>query len=180
VKKVEKGKTRTSRGKRGFTLFELMVVILLLGFVFFLTLPNFREILEPRDAKRAVLQFAGSLKYAQSQAATTKQRHRLNVDLKENTFWISLEGEKNSFIPDPTPMGKPGYLPSGVIFLDLVFPERDKVREGAGYVEFSPTGWAEECAIHLRRGEQEIFTVFVHPLGGKVEVVAGYAERWRG
>ncbi len=180
-----KGKTRTSRGKRGFTLFELVVVILLLGFVFFLTFPNFRQLLEPRDARRAVLQFAGSLKYAQSQAATTKQRHRLNVDLKENTFWISREGisgegEKISFLPDPSPMGKPGYLPSGVIFLDLVYPERDKVRDGAGYVEFSPTGWAEECAIHLRRGEQEIFTVFVHPLGGKIEVVAGYVERWRG
>ena len=33
-----RGKTRTSRGERGFTLVELMVVVLLLGFVFLLTL----------------------------------------------------------------------------------------------------------------------------------------------
>ena len=180
MKKAEKGKTRTSRGRQGFTLFELMVVILLLGFIFLLTFPNFRAFLEPRDAKRAALQFAGSVKYAQSQAATTKLKHRLNVDLKENTFWISREGEKDSFLPDPSPMGKPGSLPSGAVFLDLDYPERDKVREGTGYVEFSPTGWAEECAIHIRRGEQEIFTIFIHPLGGKIEVAAGYAERWRG
>ncbi|HYB21073.1 MAG TPA: prepilin-type N-terminal cleavage/methylation domain-containing protein [Thermodesulfobacteriota bacterium] len=178
MKKAEKGKTRTSRGERGFTLLELLVVLLLLGFIFLLTFPNFRNFFEPRDAKRAVLQLAGSVKYAQSQAATTKLKHRLNMDLKENNFWISREGEKDSFIPDPSPMGKPGNLPSGVIFLDLVYPEREKVREGTGYLEFSPTGWAEECAIHLSRGEQEIFTIFIHPLGGKIEVAPGYAERW--
>ncbi len=157
-----------------------MVVILLLGFIFLLTFPEFRGFLEPRDAKRAVLQFVGSLKYAQSQAATTEQRHRLNMDLKENAFWISIEGEKDSFLRDPTPWGKPTYLPSGVIFLDVVHPERGKVREGTGYVEFSPTGWAEECVIHLRKGEEEAFTIFVHPLGGKVEVAAGYVEMGKG
>jgi len=166
-----------SSGSRGFTLFELTVVILLLGFLFLLTFPNFRALLEPRDAKRAVLGFVGSLKYAQSQAATTKQRHRLNVDLKENAFWVSLEGEKDSFSREPTPMGKPSYLPSGVVFLDVVDPERGKVQKGTGYVEFSPTGWAEECAIHLKKGEEEVFTIFIHPLGGKVEVAGGYLER---
>ena len=155
----------------------MMVVILLLGFIFLLTFPNFRDFLEPRDAKKAVRQFVGSVKYAQSQAATTKQRYRLNVDLKENAFWISIEGEKDSFPREATPMGNPSYLPSGVIFLDMVRPEKEKIREGIGYVEFSPTGWAEECSIHLRKGEEEVFTIFIHPLGGKVEVVAGYVER---
>ncbi len=166
--------------RRGFTLFELMIVILLLGFIFLLTFPNFRELLEPKDAKRAVLQLAGSLKYAQSQAATTKQIHRLNIDFQANTFWISREGEKNTFSLDPSPMGKAGRLASEVVFMDISYPVREKVREGAGYIEFFPTGWTEECAIHLKRGEQETFTLFIHPLGGKIEVAAGYVERWRG
>ncbi len=172
-----RGKTRTSRGKRGFTLVELMVVILLLGFVFLLTFPNFQEFLAPRDVKKAVRQFVGSVKYAQSQAATTKQRYRLNVDLKENAFWVSIEGEKNSFLREATPMGNPSYLPPGVIFLDMVRPDQGKIRDGIGYVEFSPTGWAEECSIHIRKGEEEVFTVFIRPLGGTVEVVGGYVER---
>ncbi len=154
-----------------------MVVILLLGFIFLLTFPNFQEFLEPRDVKRAVRQFVGTVKYVQSQAATTKLRHRLNVDLKENAFWVSVEGEKDSFLREGTPMGNPSYLPSGVIFLDMIRPDKGKIRDGIGYVEFSPTGWAEECSIHLRKGEEEVFTIFIHPLGGKVEVVAGYLER---
>ncbi|KPK85655.1 MAG: hypothetical protein AMJ94_18865 [Deltaproteobacteria bacterium SM23_61] len=155
---MEKERARTSKGNPGFSLAELMVVILILGFVFLLTFPNFRALLEPRDAKRAVLQLVGSMRYAQSQAAATKQRFRLNLDLKENAYWVSREGERDSFLRDSSPLGKPAYLPAGVTF-------------------FSPTGWADECEIHLRKGEEEIFTLFVHPLGGKTEVTAGYVER---
>jgi prepilin-type N-terminal cleavage/methylation domain-containing protein len=176
-KKVERGRARTSKGSPGFSLAELMVVILILGFVFLLTFPNFRALLEPRDAKRAVLQLVGSMRYAQSQAAATKQRFRLNLSLKENAYWVSREGERDSFLRDASPLGKPAYLPAGVTFLDVSHPERGKIREGTAYVEFSPTGWADECEIHLRRGEEEIFTLFVHPLGGKTEVTAGYVER---
>ena len=174
---MERGRTPTSKGSPGFTLLELMVVILILGFVFLLTFPNFRAFLEPRDAKRAVLQLVGSMRYAQSQAATTKQRFRLNLNLKGNTYWVSREGERDSFLRDSSPLGKDNDLPAGVTFLDVSHPERGKMREGTAYVEFSPTGWADECEIHLRRGEEEIFTIFVHPLGGKTEVTAGYVER---
>jgi Tfp pilus assembly protein FimT len=153
-----------------------MVVILLLGFISLLTFPNFRELLEPRDVKKTVLRVVGSMKYAQSQAASTKQRFRLNVDLKENAYWVSRQGDKDSFLRDPSPLGNATYLPAGVSFLDVAHPERGKMREGIAYVEFSPTGWADECEIHLARGE-EAFTLFVHPLGGKMEVIAGYVER---
>jgi prepilin-type N-terminal cleavage/methylation domain-containing protein len=176
-KRVERGRALTSKGNPGFSLAELMAVILILGFVFLLTFPNFRGLLEPRDAKRAVLQLVGSMRYAQSQAAATKQRFRLNLDLKENAYWVSREGERDSFLRDASPLGKPAYLPAGVTFLDVSHPERGKMRKGTAYVEFSPTGWADECEIHLRRGEEEIFTLFVHPLGGKTEVTAGYVER---
>lgn len=165
---------------KGFTLVELMFVLLLLGFMLLLTFPNFREFIAPRDTKRAVLGFVGTLRYAQSQAATTKRKYRLNVDVKENAFWVSMEGEKGKFFRDPSSQGQLIYLPTGVIFLDVYHPERGKVREGDAYVEFSPTGWAEECTIHLQKSEQEVFTIFIHPLGGKFEVIAGYLERLKG
>jgi Tfp pilus assembly protein FimT len=176
---------QTSKGDRaarvkGFTFVELMFVFLLLGFMLLLTFPNFREFFVAGNMKRAILGFVGTLRYAQSQAATTKHKYRLNMDVKENAFWITIEGEKGKFVRDPSSHGQLTYLPAGVIFLDVYHPERGKVRDGSGYVEFSPTGWAEECTIHLQRSEQEVFTFFVHPLGGKVEVVAGYLERSKG
>jgi Tfp pilus assembly protein FimT len=99
-----------------------MVVLLLLGFILLLTFPNFRQLIAPRDFKRAVLGFVGTLRYTQSQAATTKMYHRLNIDVKENGFWISREGEKGHFDRDPSSMGQLTSLPPGVIFLDVYQP----------------------------------------------------------
>ena len=176
-KRVEKERTRISKDSPGFTFAELVIVLFLLGFIFLLTFPNFRELLEPRDIKRATLRLTGSLRYAQSQAATTKQRFRLNIDLKENAYWVSKEGEKDTFLRDSSPLGRPDYLPAGVVFLDVTHWERGKLREGTAYIDFSPTGWVDECEIHLGKGEEEVFTIFIHPLGGKTEVIAGYVER---
>jgi hypothetical protein len=64
-----------------------------------------------------------------------------------------------------------------VVFLDVTHPERGKLREGNAHIDFSPTGWADECEVHLGKGEEEVFTIFIHPLGGKAEVSAGYVER---
>ena len=170
---------RGLRGSAGFTLFEIMVVLLLLGFILLLTTPNFRGVFAPRDFKRAVLGFVGTLRYAQSQAATTKMHHRLNIDVKGNGFWLSREGEKGQFERDPSSLGQLTPLAAGVAFLDVDQPDRGKVNDGAAYVEFSPTGWAEECTIHIKKSEEEVFTLFIHPLGGKVEIVEGYAEKFR-
>jgi prepilin-type N-terminal cleavage/methylation domain-containing protein len=164
----------------GFTLLELSVVILLLGFILLLTFPNFRDFIGPRDIKKAVLGLVGTVRYAQSQAATTKQRHRLNLDIKENAYWVSKEVGKGKFVRDGTPKGQANNLPPGVWVMDFVHPGRGKVQEGTVHVEFSPTGWAEECSIHIQKGEGEAFTLFIHPLGGKVDLVSGYVERTKG
>ncbi|MBI4496069.1 MAG: hypothetical protein HY697_03950 [Deltaproteobacteria bacterium] len=163
----------------GFTFLELLLVLLILGFTLLLSFPNFGEFLRPADPKRAVLSLVGTLRYAQSQSATTKRRHRLYLDLRENAYWVSREGEKGKFIRDPSSFGQISYLPAGISFLDVSQPERGKVTEGTVFVELSPTGWAESSAIHLQREESAPFTIFIHPLGGKAEVQAGYMERWK-
>jgi Tfp pilus assembly protein FimT len=184
-KRAEKGRIWTLKGKRaggieGFTLLELTVVLLLLGFLLLMTLPNFREFIGPGDIRKAVLGFVGTLRYAQSQAAMTKQRHRLNMDFSENTFWVTRQGDDGQFSQDPSSPREPRSLPKGVVFMDVSLEERGKIQGGKAFIEFSPTGWVEECTLHLRKAEEEIFTVFVHPLGGKMEVIPGYLERGKG
>lgn len=164
----------------GFTLFELMFVMVLAGFIVALSAPNFRDAFWPRDMKRTTLSLVGALRYAQSQAATTKQPHRLEMNVEENAFWVSRAGEEGVFTRDPSPRGNPVYLPAGIGFLDVNQPGREKMRGGMAFVHFSPTGWAEESTIHLKKGENEVFTIFIHPLGGKVELAEGYLERRKG
>jgi Tfp pilus assembly protein FimT len=180
---VGKGRIRTLKGDHptgGFTLLEISVVILLLGFLFLFSVPRFQALMEPRDIRRAVRGLVGTVRYIQSQAATTKQRYRLQLDLKENLYWVSIEGGLGTFLRESTPSGRSQSLPRGVQFMDFIHPDRGKIQEGVVSVEFSPTGWAEECTIHMKKSEQEVFTIFVHSLGGRVEVAPGYLEKVRG
>jgi len=112
-----------------------------------------------------VLQFVGSLKYAQSQAATTKQTHRLYVDLKDNSFWVSKEGDRDSFSRDASTLGTPRSLPDGVIFLDVIQPERGKVREGKGYVNFSRPAGRTSARFTPERGRGDLYDF--HPSPGR-------------
>ena len=176
---------KTSRGesfanKNGFTFLELIFVILLLGFMFLLTWPNLQGLTPWGNADKGLLGLTGALRFAQSQAATNKCRYRLNLEIRENTFWISKEKDKKEFLAVSSDYGQRIHLPPGLAFIDIQQPHRGKIGGGTGFVEFSPTGWAEECTIHLRRGEEDIFTIFLHPLGGKVEILSGYVERTRG
>jgi len=134
----------------------------------------------PRDIQSAVRGLVGTVRYVQSQAATTKQRHRLVLDLNENVFWVSVEGEPGKFQREGSLAGKSQRLPDAVRFMDFNHARRGKAQEGSAYIEFSPTGWAEECTIHLRRSAEEIFTIFIHSLGGKVEIAPGYQDRVKG
>jgi len=165
---------------RGFTLLELGIVLLLLGLILTLSLPRIREMIGPQDLPSAIRGLIGTIRYAQSQAAMTKQKYRLNLALRENRYWLSVEGNPGKFLREEGSLGKDQSLPRGVRFMGFLHPLRGKVQDGRVSIEFSPTGWVEECTIHLRQGEKEIFTLFIHPLGGKVEVLAGYGERVRG
>ena len=184
MRKAERATTRILKGRggeaRGFTLFELVVVLCVLGFMLLLTFPNFRAVLGPRDLKRAVLGFVGALRYAQSQAAMTKQNHRLMIEVKENAYWITVEQGNGEYLREDSSWGARRTLPAGIQFLDVADPEQGKIREGIAHVEFSPTGWAEECTIHLKKTDQEVFTIVVHPLGGKIDATPGYLERGKG
>ncbi|MGQ9695499.1 MAG: hypothetical protein ACUVWV_12245 [Thermodesulfobacteriota bacterium] len=184
-KKVGKGKIKISKDSFlregvGFTLWELTIVLFLLGFILLLTFPNFRDLLFFPDIKRGVLSLVGAIKYAQSQAATTKQIHRLMIDVRDNTFWLLREEEKGKFMRDPSLYGQPRSLPGGIIFWDVIHPEQGQVTKGEAHIDFYPTGWAEEGTVHLKRKEEEFFTIFINPLGGRVEISEGYLQRKKG
>lgn len=185
AKKVAKERIKTSKdklfqGRDGFTLFELMIVVFLLSFILLLTFPNFRDLIVSQNIKRAVLGFGGTIKYAQSQAAATKQFHRLMIDVSDNTYWVLWEEEKGKFRRDPSVYGQPRSLPTGVSFVDIIHQEHGRIDRGRAHIDFSPTGWAEESVIHFKRKEEEFFTIFINSLGGRVEIYQGYLERKKG
>ena len=67
-------------------------------------------------------------------------------------------------------------LPEPIGFSDIELPMvAGKLYEGVAYTHFYPDGYVDLTVIHLDNG-QDVYTLYVDPLTGRVSITAGYQE----
>ena len=66
---------------RGFTLVELVMVMLVIGIVAAITMPRVGGMLDRQNMRRTINVVRGSARYLQARAALTKRTYRLTFDL---------------------------------------------------------------------------------------------------
>lgn len=77
-----------------------------------------------------------------------------------------------AFSPDPKIMKTPETLPDGLIFESIEIASADQpITSGIVYIHYLPTGFADEAAIHLASGEKIKWTLAIHPLTGRLEII---------
>ncbi len=96
----------------------------------------------------------------------------------------SLDPEENDdeeakkqplFSPDTQIMKKPEELPGELIFESVELATLDEpVTTGIVYIHYLPTGFVDEAAIHLRRGDKIAWTLAIEPLTGRMDVIDEY------
>lgn len=85
---------------RGFSLLELMVVLVLLGVMMTLAVVSIRN-LSGTKIKEEVTRIAGLSSEVYAKAAISGITHRINFDLNENEYWVeSRVGEAGEIAPD--------------------------------------------------------------------------------
>ena len=178
---VEKGNMQMWRAgvwknEQGFTLIELSMVLLIAGILSFVAVPRLKNILWHGDIKGAVRRVTGIIKYTHSQSAVTKIRHRLNYDLDNNRYWITIKNAEGEFIESNSILLKARKLPNKVVFRDIYTPREGEVRHGIAYTEFVPNGLVENTVIHLENDEERVFTLIIKPLTGNVKVYDSYIK----
>jgi prepilin-type N-terminal cleavage/methylation domain-containing protein len=97
-----------ARADRAFTLIELLAVLLIMGLVAALTLPNLSL-----GADRLVLREAEALAsgfvFTRQRAVATASAHRVLLDLDEAAWWIEGQPETvDPFSPEPLASPAPG------------------------------------------------------------------------
>ena len=169
------GRLRQVAGRRGFTLLELLVVILLLGVVTALVAPR---IVTTNGAalQTSARSTAALLRYLGERANGSKDVYRLHFDLAGNGIRVArrLPGGEETAPEDP--MLRRRVLEDGVRISDVQTPRLGKVTEGKLLVDVGPAGLGELLVIHLAAGRDESCTVIAYPNNGKVKILAGYQD----
>jgi len=166
--------------RRGFTLLEIMVVILIIGSVMAISIPRINDAFEV-NLKSSMRRLQGAITFAFNESVIKQTPLRLNFDLATGEYWITylmVQGNTGEFQQVDSEFTRRQRLPEGVFFTDVVTPhDTDKRTEGEDiYIGFYPTGFVERAVIHLASHDGREYTLLIKPLTGKVTIYDNYID----
>lgn len=81
------------RREHGFTLVEMVVVLVILGLIATLGMSGFRS-LSKSDLRSSSAHMAGAVRYLFDRASTTGKVHRMVIDLGEGKYWAEVSDDR--------------------------------------------------------------------------------------
>lgn len=140
--------------RNGFTLLELIVVILLLGIMLVFTVPRFHETLFLDKTKTGSRWIIGKIRALKEAAIRNQKQYTLHIDLDTERFWetdasMSAEALENAALNADS-------LPSGLKIADIEYPIGGKIHAGQTHITFYKNGYSDKALIHLQDGEKYV------------------------
>jgi general secretion pathway protein H len=161
--------------RRGFTLLEIVVVLVIIGMVMTLVIPSLPNSAR-EDLKISARTLASTLRYLQDRAATTGTTYYLHMEPgTDNVKVMQATADGSEKEPDD-PFLQQRPTKEGVQVADVVIPRLGKLIEGQVRLDIGAGGLRDFVAIHLRSPDGAFWTVMGFPSSGKVKVYQGYQE----
>lgn len=185
-----------TRARAGFTIVEIMVVVVILGLLAGLTTMSWHRILPREEFIAEVRALSERIRECRAQAISRNAEYWLYYDLDANTYWIStpytLGGELAAYARSGD--DKTGAADDGLAAedrariqerslgksIDLVSLTIDSVNhaDGKWFVRFTPLGTSSEHWIVLKQeATQSITTIEVQGLTGLISFHDGVWDR---
>lgn len=151
----------------GFTLLELVLVLVIAGIVLGVSSPSLRRFLWSRRAGDAAREMVALAEYARSQAVVEGRAYRLNLDPEEGCFWLTAE-TAGEFVEPPTEFGRLFLLPQGTA-ARWKWPHEGV---GWGWIGLYPDGRSDPVSILITDAWGEAVRVFSLSPAEPLQVVA--------
>ena len=159
----------------GFTLLELVVVMLILVAMLGLVLPEASSVFVRNDLKTSSRRLAGAVAYARSQAMLERVEQELTLDLDTNVFWTNpVKDSDKSDVDEPT---SKQTLEGEVRFLSVKKAKNEQLNSGQVALRFQPKGLVEPAVIHLAGSGERVQTIFIKAFNGRCVIQDGYVEQ---
>jgi prepilin-type N-terminal cleavage/methylation domain-containing protein len=143
------------RDEAGFTLIELILVLMLAAVLLAVAAPSLRGFAGGQDDAGAASGVLAMTRMARDLAATNGTVSRLNFDFQTNTYWVTIQ-QGGTFVEPGT--GESGHysLANGMI-ARLELPPGQEQRP---YVQFMPDGRSEQAIVLLICRNGDVYRVY--------------------
>ncbi|WP_169513264.1 pilus assembly FimT family protein [Geopsychrobacter electrodiphilus] len=158
--------------RSGFTLIELMLVILLLGMMAGLIMPLISGF-DPNRLNSSASRLAGTVKYLYNEAAMTGQEHRLIFNFDKAAYHAEKINALGEWVP-LLGVGDEHKLGEGVRFVNIYQPGKGERSDGEVTTTLLPGGWLEETIIYLQDKNDKKLTLRLVPLTGRTQIFDGF------
>ena len=152
------------KNRYGFSLFELILVLLLIAMITGLASPFLFKTLDKIKSQTSAKKIATVLRYVRSKSISEKIPYTFNANIDTNQYWINnVKTEKSSEVKQ---------LDSGLTIVQFVDSE-EKVNTGPFYIVFYPQGNSSGGEILIettKEKEKSRYTITLDPVTGKPDV----------
>lgn len=159
---------------KGFTLIELMVILIFIGIVLTFTIPRVQTGIMSDDLKASTRKMIGLIKGLKDEAVREHKTCFLHFDLESDRYWVDsavMSDEERARAAENALT-----LPGGIHVLDVWFRDKGKKMVGRTAIRFSEKGYIQPSVIHLGSEDDRAFTLELSPFLGKVKIYEEYIE----
>ncbi|MHC4660268.1 MAG: pilus assembly FimT family protein [Planctomycetota bacterium] len=167
--------------RRGFTLVELTLVVMLIAVAFGVTIVKLDNLAPPFRLRKASRMIAAQIRMLQNECILDNRRLFLIYDISERKYWIEIPTDDSDFAYSFGEGEKVGEdtLPPGIEFESVLGPENDRIF-GQAKVELSPTGELGSHIVHLKirdsDRDEDRLSVKYNSFSGLTSISEGFTE----
>jgi len=156
----------------GFTLIELVVVLLIVAACVTIVFPKFSVgFLDQQRLRSSVSRIASVAEYAHQRAVCTHLTHLLHFNIEEGRYWVTAQTSDGKVVPIADGLNLMGRLPEGVQFSGIEFQDMRTDSKNIVTIEFSPQGWIEPVTVYVASSEGRKMSIVMNEMLGYVETL---------
>lgn len=168
---------KKSPGARGYTLLELIVVLVLLGLMLGLAVPKFRQTLMSDSLDATSLRIIGLVEDLRERAISDQVSYVLHFDMRGRKLWTFAS---NATEEEQEIARERAYLlPPDVKISDIWSWSKGKLYEETT-IYFTKQGYVEQSMIHLQSLDGRQLSLELTPFLGSIKIHDGYVDFDRG
>ena len=161
------------RSKKGFTLIELMIVLVIIGITLGYIGPRIFNSLSTSNMDRAVRDITTMIQVGRSSAITQHKTFFIRFDLDNDKIALYPMPETSGVVPQ---MLKERKMPDGVVLKGIKSPYQSEKDNGEMDLKISTEGVVEQGVIYLDGALGSTYTLVVKPFSGTLKFYDHYVE----